>query len=93
LIFSEVCCWKFKQIEKLEFGRRNQWSTLNVFTFLNLEIFNSENVKKKECVHTWANSTSYISMNEKRISSIGTGLNKILKVPWLFHMQVRNNSM
>jgi hypothetical protein len=32
-------------------------------------------------------------MNEKRIGSIGTGLNNILIVPWLFHMQVRNNSM
>ncbi len=79
LIFSEFCCWKFKQIEKLEFGRKNQCWTHNVFTFLNLEIFNSENLKNKECVHTWANGTSYISMNEKRISSIGTGLNKNLK--------------
>jgi hypothetical protein len=32
-----------------------------VFTLLNLEFFNSENVKNKECVHTWANSTSYTS--------------------------------
>jgi hypothetical protein len=30
-----------------------------VFTFLDLEIFNSENVKIKECVHTWANCTGY----------------------------------
>jgi hypothetical protein len=66
LIFSEFCCWKFKQIEKLEFGRKNQWWTLNVFTFLNLEIFNSENVKNTECVHTRAKGTSYISMNKKK---------------------------
>ncbi len=34
---------------------------LNVFTLPNLEIFNSENVKNKECVHTWAIDTSYTS--------------------------------
>ncbi len=28
-----------------------------VFTLLNSQIFNSENVKKKEYVHTWANTT------------------------------------
>jgi len=34
-----------------------------VFTLLNLEIFNSKNVKNKKCVHTWANGISYISLN------------------------------
>jgi hypothetical protein len=34
---------------------------LDVFTLPNLEIFNRENVKNKECVHTWANGTSYMS--------------------------------
>jgi hypothetical protein len=34
-----------------------------VFTLPNLEIFNSENVKKnlKKSVHTWDNNTCYIS--------------------------------
>jgi hypothetical protein len=32
---------------------------LNVFTLPHLEIFNSENAKNKECVHNWANDTSY----------------------------------
>jgi hypothetical protein len=36
-------------------------SVVNVFTLPNLDIFNSENVKNKECVHTWANNTSHIS--------------------------------
>jgi hypothetical protein len=34
------------------------------FTLLNLEIFNSENVKNKECVHNWANGTGYTSAND-----------------------------
>jgi len=32
----------------------------NVFTLPYLEFFNFENVKIKECVHTWANGTGYI---------------------------------
>jgi hypothetical protein len=32
------------------------------FTLLNLEIFNFKNVKNKKCVHTWANSTGYTSL-------------------------------
>ncbi len=35
---------------------------LNVFTLPNLEFFNSENVKNKERVHTWANNTGYTSI-------------------------------
>jgi len=34
-----------------------------VFTLLNLEIFNSKNVKNKKYVHTWANGIGYISIN------------------------------
>jgi hypothetical protein len=34
-------------------------SLLNVFTLPKLEIFNSENVKNKTYVHTWANDTGY----------------------------------
>jgi len=45
--FSGFCCWKFKQIAKIGFGRKNQLSPLNVFTLLNLKNFNSENVKIK----------------------------------------------
>jgi hypothetical protein len=33
-----------------------------VFTLPNLEFFNSENVKNKERVHTWANNTGYTSI-------------------------------
>jgi hypothetical protein len=34
-------------------------SALNVFTLLNLDMFNSENVKNKERVHTWAHNPGY----------------------------------
>jgi len=34
-------------------------STLNMFTLLNLDMFNSENVKNKECVHTWVHNAGY----------------------------------
>jgi hypothetical protein len=34
-------------------------SAFNVFTLLNLDMFNSENVKNKECVHTWAHNPGY----------------------------------
>jgi len=33
-LLSGFCCWKFKQIAKIGFGRKNQL-TLNVFTLLN----------------------------------------------------------
>jgi hypothetical protein len=33
--FSGFCCWKFKQIAKIGFGKKNQLSPLNVFTLLN----------------------------------------------------------
>jgi len=46
----------------LGFGKEKIFEPSNVFTLLNLEIFNSENVKNKECVHTWANSTGYTSI-------------------------------
>ncbi len=32
-------------------------------TLSNLEIFNSENVKNKERIHTWADGTCYTSTN------------------------------
>jgi len=38
--------------------------TLNVFTLLNLEIFNSKNVQNEECVHTWGNGTGYTRITE-----------------------------
>jgi hypothetical protein len=58
---SGFCCWKFKQIAKISFELKNQSRALDMFTLPNLENFNPENVKNKECVHTWANSTSYTS--------------------------------
>jgi hypothetical protein len=42
-------------------GKKSVEPSLDVFTLPNLEIFNPENVKNKECVHTWANGTSYTS--------------------------------
>ncbi len=32
-----------------------------MFTLLNLENLNSENVENKECVHNWAKDTCYTS--------------------------------
>ncbi len=49
------------ELWKLGLERKISWA-LNVFTLSNLEIFNFENVKNKECVHTWANGTSYTSI-------------------------------
>jgi hypothetical protein len=43
---SGFCCWKFKQIAKIRFGKKII-RVLNVFTLLNLEIFNSKKVKNK----------------------------------------------
>ncbi len=43
LFLSGFYCWKFKQITKIEFGRKNQLSP--------------------QCVHTWANSTSYTNIS------------------------------
>jgi hypothetical protein len=44
----------------------------NVFTLLNLEIFNSKNVKNRKCVHIWANKTCYTNDDEVKR---GKGLN------------------
>ncbi len=49
-----------KKLQKLGLKGKISW-VLNVFTLPNLEIFNSENMKNKECVHTWANGTGYMS--------------------------------
>ncbi len=51
------------KLQKLGLEGKFSWA-LNVFTLVNLEIFNSENVRNKKCVHTWANSTSYSSKHE-----------------------------
>jgi hypothetical protein len=50
-----------KNCKKLVFLWKNQSSRalLDVFALPNLENFYPENVKNKECVHTWANGTSY----------------------------------
>jgi len=39
-----------------------------VFTLLNLEVFNSKNVKNKKCVHTRANNTSSIKEDENLVN-------------------------
>jgi hypothetical protein len=44
----------------------------NAFTLSNLKIFNSENVKNKECVHTWANDSGYTSIGYN-CESLGQG--------------------
>jgi len=43
-------------IAKTGFGKQNQLSPQCVH-IAELKIFNSENVKNIECVHTWANHT------------------------------------
>ncbi len=48
------------KLQKLGLEGKISWA-LHGFMFPNLEIFNSENVKNKECVHTWAKGTSYTS--------------------------------
>ncbi len=63
VIFEWICCWKFKKIAKFGFGRKKSVEPSILATLLNLEIFNSKNVKNKECVHTWANSTCYTTTN------------------------------
>jgi hypothetical protein len=61
LIFEWILLLKIQtNCNKLDLEGKISWP-LNVFTLPNLEIFNSENVKNKECVHTWANVTSYSS--------------------------------
>ncbi len=49
-----------KKLQKLGLERKFSWA-FNMFTFPNLEIFNSENVKNKNYVHTWANDMGYTS--------------------------------
>ncbi len=49
------------KLRKLGLEGKISWA-LNVFTLSNLEIFNSENVKNNEYVHTWANYTGYTSI-------------------------------
>ncbi len=46
------------KLQKLSLEGKISWA-LNVFTLPNLEIFNSENVKNKIYVHTWANDMGY----------------------------------
>jgi len=58
---SGFCCWKFKQIAKHWVWKEKISWAFNVFTLMDLEIFNSQMWKNKECVHTWANGTSYTS--------------------------------
>ncbi len=60
----DLVAGKSNKLQKLCLEGKTSWA-LNVdFTLLNLEIFNSENVKNKECVHTCANGTGYTSAND-----------------------------
>jgi hypothetical protein len=53
---SGFCSWKFSnKLQKLGLVGKIS-SALNVFTLSNSDMFNSENVKNKECVHTWAHN-------------------------------------
>ncbi len=56
--FIDFVTGNSNQLQKLGLEGKFSWA-LNVFTFSNLEIFNSENLKNKECVHTWTNSSGY----------------------------------
>jgi hypothetical protein len=51
------------KLQKLGLEGKFSWA-LKVFTLLNLEIFDAEDVRNKKCVHTLANSTSYSSKHE-----------------------------
>ncbi len=44
-----------------------------MFTLSNLKNLNSENVKNKECVHTWANDSGYTSSIGYNSESLGQG--------------------
>jgi hypothetical protein len=46
------------KLQKLGLEGKISWA-LNMFTFSNLKISNSENLKNKECVHTGANGLGY----------------------------------
>jgi hypothetical protein len=55
-----------KKIANIGFGRNNQFSPQCVRSHCQIfKIFNSENVKNKECVHTWANDSGYTSYNSR----------------------------
>jgi hypothetical protein len=56
-----------KKLQKLGLEGKINWA-VDVYTLQNFKIFNSENVKNKECIHTWANSTSYISCHEQTMN-------------------------
>jgi hypothetical protein len=61
-----------KKLQKNGFWKeKSVGAALNVFTLSTLEIFNSENVKNKECVHTWANSRCDTSGNKRKGRKFG----------------------
>jgi hypothetical protein len=71
------------KLQKLGLEGKISWA-LNVFTLPKLEIFNSTNVKNKECVYTWANNTSYTSKHENwTIHLLGQSRAYII-LQWLF---------
>jgi hypothetical protein len=57
IFLMDLVAGNSNKLQKLGLEGKISWP-LNVFTLPNLEIFSSQNVKNKECVHTWANDTS-----------------------------------
>ncbi len=69
---SGFCCLKFKQIARNWVWKNNNISVEPAMWCSHcriLEIFNSENGKIKECVHTGMNSTGYTSYNQRTAGS------------------------
>jgi hypothetical protein len=60
LSFEWILLLEIQSNCKSRLGRKNTWA-LNVFILPNCQIFNSENVKNKECVDTWAKGIGYTS--------------------------------
>ncbi len=59
LIFQSIFWLKIQTDCKTWVWKGKSIESSNVFTLLNFEFFNFENVKNKKCVYTWANGTGY----------------------------------
>jgi hypothetical protein len=62
LIFESIFWLKIQTNCKTWVWKEKSVEPSMCFTLLNLENFNFENMKNKKCVHTWANSTGYTSL-------------------------------
>jgi len=58
---AEFVVGNSNKLQNLGLEGKISWA-IDDFILSNLEIFNSENVKNIECVHTWANGTGYTSV-------------------------------